>query len=154
MSELREALELIARWVQRNRSNHPAVMNPGLSRDAIETKAKKLPFQLPEEVYELYQWHNGGRKPFIPYPDGWDLASFLPLEEAISTFQDWKISENLFLLFMIEDCGYFIVGTQEKVEVAPIYFSDTLGDVLRQKPRYSSLTSMMQELVEELRNSD
>lgn len=32
---------------------------PGLSREEIEQKAQELPFSLPEEVYELYQWWNG-----------------------------------------------------------------------------------------------
>jgi hypothetical protein len=32
---------------------------PGLSREEIEEKISELPFSLPEEVYELYQWRNG-----------------------------------------------------------------------------------------------
>ncbi|MEH2217848.1 MAG: hypothetical protein V7K72_12200 [Nostoc sp.] len=55
MSALTEAIEFVGDWVQQYMPNHPAAMNRGLSRDAIEAKAKELPFYLPEEIYELYQ---------------------------------------------------------------------------------------------------
>jgi hypothetical protein len=129
MSELKEALEFIAKWVQQNIPTHPAVMNQGLSREEINSKVKDLEFNLPEEIYELYQWRNGGKEPFIPHPDS-----------------------VIFLLFMIEDGGYFTVCSEENSEVAPIYCNDIPEEVIGQEPRYSSLTSMMRELVEELKS--
>lgn len=152
MSALTEALEFVGDWVQQYMPNHPAAMNRGLSRDAIEAKAKELPFYLPEEIYELYQWKNGGVNPFLPHPDAWDLATFFSLEEAISIAQDWKGSFHLFPLFMVEDGGYFFVGTQEKCQTAPIYCNDIPEEVVEREPNYPSLTSMVQELVEELRS--
>ncbi len=153
MSALTEALEFIFNWMMRNMPNHPAVMKKGLSRDAIEAKVRELPFYLSEEIYELYEWRNGGINPFIPHPDAWDLATFFSLEEAISQSKEWKGSFDLFPLFSVEDGGYFIVGTKYKCEIAPIYCNDIPEDVVKHKqPLYPSLTIMMQELAEELDN--
>ncbi|MEH1886693.1 hypothetical protein [Nostoc sp.] len=74
------------------------------------------------------------------------------MEEAISIAQDWKGSFHLFPLFMVEDGGYFFVGTQEKCQTAPIYCKDIPEEVVEREPNYPSLTSMVQELVEELRS--
>jgi hypothetical protein len=152
MSDLVKALKFVDKWVYQNIPNHPAVMNQGLSREVIELRVKDLPFRLPTEVYDLYQWRNGGVKPFIPYPEGWDLASFLSLEEAIEAALAWNSNFNLFPLFAIEDAGYFIVCTQEKCDESPIYYSDLPEEAIKSKYRYSSLTNMMQELVKELKN--
>jgi hypothetical protein len=53
---------------------------------------------------------------------------------------------------MVEDGGYFFVGTQEKSQTAPIYCNDIPEEVVEREPNYPSLTSMVQELVEELRS--
>ena len=152
MSDLVKSLKFIEKWVYRYMPNHPAVMNQGLSYEIIELKVKDLPFRLPTEIYELYQWRNGGTKPFIPYPEGWDLASFLSLEEAIDATLDWSNQLNLFPLFTIEDAGYFIVCTQEERDQSPIYYGDVPEDAVKSKSSYPSLTNMMQELERELKN--
>lgn len=153
MSGLTEALEFIFNWMMLNMPNHPTVMRQGLSRDAIEAKVRELPFYLPEEIYELYQWRNGGINPFLPHPDAWDLATFFSLEEAISQSKEWKGDFHLFPLFSVEDNGYFIVGTKHKCKIAPIYCNDIPEDVVKQKKSlYPSLTAMMQDLAKELEN--
>ena len=113
MSGLTEALEFIFNWMMQNMPNHPALMRKGLSRDVIEAKIQELPFYLPEEIYELYEWRNGGVNPFLPHPDAWDLANYFSLEEAINIPND-----------VVE----------------------------QKKPLYPSLTSMMENLAEELEN--
>ena len=153
MSGLTEALEFIFNWMMQNMPNHPAVMRKGLSRDVIEAKIQELPFYLPEEIYELYEWRNGGVNPFLPHPDAWDLATFFWLEEAINQSKQWKGDFHLFPIFNVEDCGYFIVGTKYKSETAPIYCNDVPEDVVeQQKPLNPSLTIMMQDLAKELEN--
>jgi hypothetical protein len=52
----------------------------------------------------------------------------------------------------IEDSEYFTVCPEENSEVAPIYCNDIPEEVIGREPRYSSLTSMMRELVEELKS--
>lgn len=52
------------------RSQDPEVINllPGLTSAQIARKTQDLPFELPEEIYQLYQWRNGlseGRNPFL-----------------------------------------------------------------------------------------
>ncbi|WP_414618714.1 SMI1/KNR4 family protein [Calothrix sp. CCY 0018] len=151
MSALTETLEFIFNWMMLNMPNHPAKMTQGLSREAIEAKVQQLPFYLPEEIYELYEWRNGGVNPFIPHPNAWDLATFFSLEESISESKEWKGDFHLFPIFVVEDCGYFIVGTKDKSETGPIYCNDIPQDVVeQQKPLYPSLTSIMQRLAEEL----
>lgn len=146
MSDLTKALNKIAQWVKTNMPDHPAVMNKGLTRKEIQEKVKELPFKLPEEVYELYQWANGGINSFIPYLTGWDLNSFRSLEENI---EDWDGSFDLFVLFVIEDVGYFILPKQERKQTSPIYCNDE-PKVVEDKPSYSSLTSMMQSIADGL----
>ena len=160
MSALTESLEFIENWVRQNIPNHPAVMNQGLSREQIEEQIKDLPYKLPKEIYDLYQWRNGGINPFIPHPEAWDLASFSPLEEV--TYQPLVISSSealedyfVFVLFMVEDLGYFFFCTQEESEVLPIYCNDyPTIDMIGEKPRYSSLTEMMEDLVNELKSRE
>ena len=153
MTDFTEALEFIFNWMMQNMPNHPAVMRKGLSRNVIEAKVRELPFYLPEEIYQLYQWRNGGVNPFIPHPDAWDLATFFSLEEAINNSKQWKGNFYLFPIFNVEDAGYFIVGRKYKSDTAPIYYNDIPEDVVeQQKPLYPSLTAMIQDLAEELEN--
>ena len=152
MSELLTYLNFISDWVHQYKADCPALMNEGLSRKVIDEKVKDLPFRLPNEVYELYQWRNGGQKSFIPHPDGWDVASFPSLEEAVESAKDWNGSFNLFPLFSIEDGGYFVVCTHEELEQSPIYCSDVPEQAIEHQPLYFNMTSMMKELVKELQN--
>ena len=59
---------------------------PGLSRENIAVLTKPLPFSFPDEVYALYQWHNG-----IPDESEFYFLfrdhRFLPLEEALMEYQ-------------------------------------------------------------------
>jgi hypothetical protein len=149
MSTLKQSLETIHKWVEEYMPKHPAAMNPGLSQQIIDAKVAEFSFQLPEEICELYQWRNGGKKPFIPHPEGWDLASFLPLEEALSAVQ--SLGDFIILpIFSLEGGIYFTLCTEEKAKIAPIYCSDSLDASSIERPRYLSLGSMMQHLVEEL----
>jgi hypothetical protein len=155
MSTLTDALEFINKWVQKNMPNHPAVMNPGLTIEEIQVLTNNLPFQLPREIYELYQWRNGGKRPFIPLPNGWDLVTFPSLEEILSEDYYYEANEfNLFPIFSMESGLYFILGTTDRFETAPIYCSDTPEESIKvgHAPQHNSLTSMMQQVVEDLKN--
>jgi hypothetical protein len=152
MSELLKYLNFISDWVHQYKADCSALMNQGLSRKVIDEKVKDLPFRLPTEVYELYKRRNGGKNSYIPHPDGWDLASFPSLEEAVESAKDWNGSFNLFPLFSIKDGGYFVICTHEELEQSPIYCSDVPEQIIKHEPLYSSLTSMMKELAKELNN--
>jgi SMI1 / KNR4 family (SUKH-1) len=88
MSELTEALESIRDWLEKNNPYEFSHLRAGLSRDEIDELVKDLPFTVPEEIYELYQWHDGRVDRFIR-----NSYNFMSLKEAISVYQE-EVSEN------------------------------------------------------------
>lgn len=67
MSYLTKALDRILNWLRNNqyswirRTENPIyLLQPGLSRAEINSILTHANLLLPEEVYELYQWRNGG----------------------------------------------------------------------------------------------
>lgn len=151
MSELTEALNFINDWIEKNMPDHPAIMNQGLTRTDIEDAVKHLSFKLSEEIYDLYQWRNGGRNPFIPHPDAWDLAYFPSLKETLANVDS---DYPLFPLFNLEYGLYFVLCSEDACDALPIYCSDAPEECLEceQKPQHNSLTCMMQSLAQELRD--
>ncbi len=59
MSLLTETLNKIEYHLQENYPEIAARLRSGLSYSEIEAKVSFLPFKLPQELYELYQWKNG-----------------------------------------------------------------------------------------------
>jgi SMI1 / KNR4 family (SUKH-1) len=90
MSELAEALESIRSWFEQNQPYEFSRLRAGLSRDEIDNLVKDLPFKVPEEVYEIYQWHDGLADRFIC-----GQYDFMSLGEAISTYYE-GVDENLY----------------------------------------------------------
>ena len=75
MSEITEALQRIEVWLQNHMPNRAAELRPGLTRNEINELVKDLPFNLPDEVYELYQWHDGSVNRFIL--ENYDFLPFI-----------------------------------------------------------------------------
>jgi hypothetical protein len=153
MSKIIEALEFINDWVKKNMPDHPTVMNQGLGRQEIENKVEILPFYLAEEVYELYQWRNGGKKSFFPSPESWGLTTFFSLEQAISSALDLDDNNfpgmKVFPLFSLESGMYWTVGSEVKQDIAPIYSNDC--PEFPDRPDFMSLTAMIENEVDRLR---
>lgn len=61
MSALIDALERIETWLVQNQPELAIGLQPGLTLEEINGILKSFPYQLSEEVCELYQWHNGKR---------------------------------------------------------------------------------------------
>ncbi|MEM8604905.1 MAG: hypothetical protein AAGF24_13855, partial [Cyanobacteria bacterium P01_H01_bin.121] len=62
MSILSDALEIILSRIESDGDElgiELASLQLGLTRAEIDSLTQQLPFQLPSEVYELYQWANG-----------------------------------------------------------------------------------------------
>ncbi len=57
-------------------------LRPGLSLGKLQEMTRNLPYPLPEEVVQLYQWHDG-----LYEVDG-AFLHFLPLTEAIRFYED------------------------------------------------------------------
>ena len=59
MSELTNALNIIIIYLEQNNPEAASWLQPGLSKEEITEIVTDLPFELPQELYELYQWRNG-----------------------------------------------------------------------------------------------
>ena len=83
MSALTEALERILKELQKNRPAVASTLQSGLTYKEIQETITNLPFCLPNEVYELYQWRNGNEfHQFFYY------HYFLPLQKAVEICQE------------------------------------------------------------------
>jgi len=87
MSIITEKLDILVQFIESQGFPIRSQLQPGLSRSEIEQKTKVLSFQLPEELYELYQWHNGqGEELYYNIPLFRDTF-FISLEQAIEEYE-------------------------------------------------------------------
>jgi SMI1 / KNR4 family (SUKH-1) len=115
MSELTESLESIRSWLEQNQPYEFSRLRAGLSRDQIDELVKDLPFKVPEEVYELYQWHDGLPDRFIC-----GQYDFMCLTEAISAYYE-GVDENLY---------YFREETHSFEQSIPVFKLWSQGNVV------------------------
>lgn len=116
MSALTIVLERISRILKWKAPKIVSRLQPGLTPQEIDEKTKDLPGRLPEEVYELYQWHNGFSSSneslvFLAFNE--IEADFLSLEASINRFKNLKYygcPSNLFVIFEFchENGGEFL----------------------------------------------
>ncbi len=155
MSELINALNRIENFVQyysQKSDNGLFGLAPGLSQAEIEEIIEqhiKLynvyygrdgfspPLIFSQEIYELYQWHNG-ESPGVSFIN--HNYSFWGLKDAIHII----IEQPQLWLFSDEGGHYMVVGSKEKHETSPVYIDSTRHEC------YSSLTEMMQKIAEVL----
>jgi cell wall assembly regulator SMI1 len=155
--QLSQALERIWNWFQVNAPVMLTFLQPGLTYGHIDAQ-QDLPFRVPEEVYQLYQWHNGSSAEqyieFLPH------YRFLSLEDGIAQYQmtveiwrdvsetenhdGWGWFEGWFPLFA-EDANFYIVERQSQSTSAPIIHFSEYGD---NKLIFNSLTDMMLAIAE------
>lgn len=158
MSELRDSLEKILVWQQKNRPEYASQLQPGLTEEEIEEKLKDIPFRLPKEVYQLYQWRNGSTFDYFLPGAGF---LFLPLERAIEEYNlnaeinstnveyyghddDWN--RYYFPIFFEGIEIFFVIGNDKQQEKSPViyyFIEDGSHDVF-----CSSLTKMIQVIAE------
>ena len=163
--KLMQALERILHHIQNQAPGAAQALQRGLTREQIAAQLEGLPFRLPEEVYQLYQWRNGStaeaRVEFLPQ------YRFLSLEEAIAEWQfvdhlAREIYENLdgnpqqelidssechWLPLFAEDGNYYVIsGDTESRETASISHRFYINFEL--KLQFDSLTEMMEAIAE------
>jgi hypothetical protein len=88
-------LEKFDQWLQQYEPDIYDSLNPGISREQIDKLLDPVGLAIPEEVYALYQWHdgqNGGIAELVP---GFD---FLPLWQMVN---DYNMSRDV-----LEDEGW------------------------------------------------
>jgi len=158
MSKLTDSLEKILAWQERNRPEYAAEFQPGLTEEEIEEKLKHIPFRLPKEVYQLYQWRNGSTFDYFIPGSGF---LFLPLERAIeeyevnadtySTDDEYDEPEEYwnpyyFPIFFEGIENFLVIGSDEQQEESPViyyFIEDGSHDIF-----CSSLTKMIQVIAE------
>lgn len=167
-SPLASALDRLIRWLE---ANAPAIaqgLQPGLTRAQIEAQVQHLPFRLPEEVYQFYQWRNGGsiestcgssshRVP-IRLLYSYQLLS---LEEAIAerSFaceiycevcedeEDEASDPHHWLPLFADEGNYYVVkGDTESQATAAIFHSDSYSDELELE--FDSLATLISAIAE------
>lgn len=151
MGTLTDSLDRVLEWHRRNQTPAARLIQPGLSEDEIVRQLQAVPFKLSREFIELYRWHNGVRsggqedkdESFLEY------HRFLPLEEAIATFQiSYPIMKEFYELTdwvqVFQDPagdGYGLSGGRETTPQAPVVF---LFEGEGVKVVFQSLTRMME----------
>ncbi|MEC4806817.1 MAG: HEAT repeat domain-containing protein [Jaaginema sp. PMC 1079.18] len=90
-STLVNALNRILAWIEQYKPCYLECLQPGLSKTEINSLARQLPFQLPTEIYELYQWRNGAIEGDLVRDTAWLFGNwtFMPLQEAIEYSNKW-----------------------------------------------------------------
>lgn len=163
MSQLTQALNLILRIQEK--FNTPAVinLNPGITRTEIENITKNWSIQLPNEIYELYQWRNGvGGGSKTCEPGGlFEIWAFEPLQnisiEKQPSSYEYPLDTSFYSLnifFSYESCfkGYIVFNN--KAETQWVELVDTVDGfcerMLQYTPfyYYTNLTSMILTVAE------
>lgn len=162
MSQLTDSLNQIQTWLENNCPQAAETITPGLTLSEIESKIENLPFSLPEEFYELYQWSRGhslDTKSIYTYIFGADDATSLnTLEYAMEVFPDLVdeefeecavnyIGKPLFPIFGSDATFHCIIGDWEDETPSPIIY---VTEICETNHSYVSLTSMMLTAAEAL----
>ena len=160
MSLLIDSLNQIQTWLEKNCPQAAETITPGLSISEIESKIENLPFSLPEEVYELYQWSRGNdlgtQTKYGCILDPYGGTSLSNLEIVIEKFPDFEdeefeecavnyIGKPLFPIFQTDLDALCVIGDWENKNSSPIIFVSDLNETPH---AYISLTSMMLTVAE------
>jgi hypothetical protein len=129
--KLTDYLDQILAWHQNNQTPVARLLQPGLSEDEILGKLEAVPFKMPREFVELYQWRNGMAAGAAGEDNSlFEYHRFLPLDEALSNFQiSYRIMQEFYdLTDWIEvfmdpaGDGYGSSAAKEVVESAAMVF--------------------------------
>lgn len=165
MSILTEALEKILSWLQQNKRTIASALQPGLTYTQIQDGIESLPFDLPEEVYELYQWRNGTRNDKVLSATFFPAFTFNSLEQSLSNYKelldftkmlgkgaeiepDAVWNPKWFPIFSFEGQGHYyaVIGSESRTKTSPIL--DFSIEDIGAHTKYTSLTNMMLTIVE------
>lgn len=94
MSELTEGLNHIYCWFAEHIPDRIPQIVAGISLEEIDETGARLPFKLPDELYELYQWRNGSSG----YKFMFERYEFMSLDYAVREY------ENEILQLRYDEC--------------------------------------------------
>jgi len=121
MSSITKLLNELLIEIKNTQSLVPILLFEGLNRAQIDDMINGLGIQLPEEVYELYEWKNGTAlsSSLIPH-ESWlfPLGTLSSLEDSIDRYQhqmerDEYWTPNLFILFADDGGEMFLIDFDE-----------------------------------------
>ncbi len=133
MSELTDGLDSIYSKLLTQVPHRVSSMKPGLSKSEIDEMVQCLPFSLPSEVCEMYQWHDGGNHCWNFLLENYDfpslkLAIYLYQEELSQLQQDdpevAEFFQFRFPLFHNPDSAIFLTVLLNGKNGSPIYIHD------------------------------
>ncbi|WP_156114024.1 DUF6745 domain-containing protein [Myxosarcina sp. GI1] len=150
-SLMRDSLETIVAWLEQYAPNFVDDFLPGLDEEEISRRLEQLPFKVPREVCELYQWRNGisSERMLFVYHDFLELERAIEQSEMLSKSIPERERDNepayLFLLFEFESEYFAVAGGDKVVETAPVYH---ISDIFEVTLVFNSITTMMLALAE------
>ncbi len=129
MSALTNALNRIMAWLQQNSPICASGFLPGLSPKEVEQKLGELPFRVPQEVYELYQWRNGTNNEcgVFVYHYLLDLNTALEYSQGINDSYWLEVREEagvppyLFPMFDFDGEYFAVPGSNSLNDTAPVF---------------------------------
>jgi hypothetical protein len=122
MSLLTQALQDIDYWIENSKTWHAEWIRsfgvrPGLERDMIDLYAEEYDFRFSEEIYELYQWHDGD----IRIGDNANPIFFVPLDRAVTNIVTGHFPYLPYMpLFIGDECYYLTPEASEGQKTSPI----------------------------------
>ena len=162
MSLLTDSLNQIQTWLETNYPLAAESITPGLTLSEIESKIETLPFSLPNEFYELYQWSRGNSfgtpTIYTGIFDTFDGMALNTLEYAMEVFPDFVdeefeecavdyIGKPLFPIFGTDATYLCIVGDWEEKTPSPIVY---VSDLRETSHKFVSLTTMLKTVAESI----
>lgn len=137
MSPLVKALEKIDYWIKNSNSKHaerirgeydyrltgtPLESNeytpqPGIEKEMLELYAEDIDFKLSEEIYELYEWHDGN---FIIG----DISNPVYFVSFESSFCHYTEQTRSFPIFIGDEIYYFVKEAKKNENFSTIYVYD------------------------------
>ncbi|MGB3636929.1 MAG: hypothetical protein WBA39_04965 [Rivularia sp. (in: cyanobacteria)] len=161
MSLLTDSLNQIKSWLETNCPQAAESITPGLTFSEIESKIEDLPFSLPNEFYELYQWSRGNsfgtQTKYSSIFDPFDGMALNNLEYAMYVFSGFEdefeecavnyIGKPLFPIFGTDATYLCIVGEWENETPSPIVYVSELRETSH---KFVSLTTMLETVAESI----
>ena len=157
MTDLVDQFERVLHGLQVAENPVAGVLQDGLSRGKIDSACVRIPYQLPDELYELYLWHNGTQTEETQPPRDWPFFNgfyFTPLKQAIheyeilvkmAEFGDVGFKANWFPFLADADGNHYVYDGKSSPSSSIIKYSP---DRTEQPVQFNSLCDMMRTIAQ------
>ena len=151
---LNELLDLLGRF------NHPIVdlLSPGLTRPEITQKLSFLERDIPEVIFELFEWRSGRIYSEERPPYGinilWPSGTFYSLEDCINIYKScWKsLGKEYFPVFASIGGEFWCINMDEGYNSFVYLFAPTLTHSSKVMSQFDSLEIMIDSFISAIEN--